>query len=581
MATKTPFTIDGTSQLGFNWKASSVEFTDGEDLQTKFDNKTIVANTDDAIKLYSVTGDATDGSITQKAVSEYIEAMRLRVKTLEDNLTTMSTSLKMASPPYQQETLVYNGQVQYVTLVYEQAAMTISGTLSGKAVSDDYQWIATLKEGYQWIDGTTSPKTGTWSIVAADNTSLKANKNNVALTTNYPSDTVNYTTNSDGELTVTSDDETVAKVTVDSTNRTVTVTGQNTGTTNIQAKIKASTNYSASAIVKTPISVQFENSIGLLWDGPAAGGTGWTRISGRSTASNIITISDSNFNADNTWPYNAFSLETVSGYQVLKIPTLYHRAEVLGTGKIMFFIDSEQTNSNVAFNTFRESASTTHNYALIRTGLNSVLTPAKILAKDQGTVFDIWDYHLLLRLALIEYSPGKKADTKLTGGMSYHGIQKLIPDAYTGSSAQYIPGCRCKTSSGTTSKQMLNAFHKYTLWYTYRSGSTTGVYRSNGEWNTGTPTNAPNANLGQLFIDTELTGASDFSDVVYSDQMSSYGTIDNISLFQNVGSTTGGIVAITTTRENSAYSMSQALDCRSITSNTTSTFAWRGRIWDD
>lgn len=579
MATKTPFTIDGTSQLDFNWKASSVEFTDGEDLQTKFDNKTIVANTDDAIKLYSVTGDATDGSITQKAVSEYIEAMRLRVKTLEDNLTTMSTSLKMASPPYQQETLVYNGQVQYVTLVYEQAAMTISGTLSGKAVSDDYQWIATLKEGYQWIDGTTSPKTGTWSIVAADNTSLKANKNNVALTTNYPSDTVNYTTNSDGELTVTSDDETVATVTVDSTNRTVTVTGQNTGTTNIQAKIKASTNYSASAIVKTPISVQFENSIGLLWDGPLAGGTGWTRVSGRSTASNITPISDANFNLDKTWPFNQFGLETYSGYQVLKMPIMYHRAVQIDTNKYLFFIESEQTNQNMPFNTFRESATKNHNYIMIRTGLNSVLTADKIVAKDQGTVFDIWDYELLLRLALIEYSPGKKADNKLTAGMSYHGIQSLIP---VPSVRQFIPSFRSPkhVSGAGFKKELLNPFHKYSLWYVFMAPNGSGVRPNAGNWNLGSPTNAPNANMGQLFIDYDIasTTGDDYSKCVAYCWDSA---VSSTVYYYTFNGSTSHLTTAQRIQDQSPFSMVISLGETTYAAGISTTLAWRGRVWDD
>lgn len=572
MATKTPFTIDGTSQLGFNWKASSVEFTDGEDLQTKFDTKTIVPDNTPKVVLYSGTGVAEDGSMTQKAVTAQIESLRAKLNAVEESIGIVTTALNYATEPVQIEPLVYNGQNQAPNLLYSEVAMVVTAA-AAKEVGQ-HQWVATLKEGYQWLDNTTGPKTGYWQIIADTNVTLQANKTNLALTTNYPEDEIKYTTNSDGELVVTSGDTNVATVNVDSTNRKVTVVGKETGTTNVEAYVKQSSNFSASVILRTPISVQFEHSIGLLWDGPNAGGTGWTRISGRSTASDIIPITNANYDPDNTWPFNQIQSITVSGYPCVLFPKMYHRViQTNNANKIMFFIDSEQTGSNEIFASFTsyDQQLIQHDNFYVRSSAQAATKIGSALAKSDGTVFDIWDYHLLLRLALIDLNPGKSVKTILAPGTSWRGVNSLIPPTLT---YYFIPGFKSKAASSQV-QSILSSYHKYNAWS--EIGTVTQASARMGNWNLGIAADG-HSSLGQLFVDTTTNDTTTYKkSVYYHDYMNAnavqYGVV-------HPSSTSSGLTKEINMLANSPY-VFLGLGFVGIDNLGSFTFYTRARGWKD
>ena len=73
MSSSSPNAMDGSSKASFCWKASSIEFLDGETLQYKLDNNKIGGNTSNQPNLYNALGDATDGVVTQKKLSEELK----------------------------------------------------------------------------------------------------------------------------------------------------------------------------------------------------------------------------------------------------------------------------------------------------------------------------------------------------------------------------------------------------------------------------------------------------------------------------------------------------------------------------
>lgn len=449
MASSNPNAIDGSSKIAFHWKASNIEFLDGETLQYKLDNNTIGGNSrSNQPQLYNALGSADDGVVTQKKLTAELVDLYNRLTTIEDTVLQVQSRKKITSRPYQRGSLNYTGEIQNANLVYDANAVTLGGTLSGRDAGD-YTWTATLKDGYAWADGTSDTVvTGTWSIVpvgsgATDptpvetpvetNVTLSANKKNVALTKNYTTDNIVYTTNSNGTLEASVEDTDIASVTVNSNTRTVQVKAEKTGTTAVNAQVQASSNYNASSILRIPISVQLENTVALLWDGPVTGtGKGWVRVSGRSTASDIIDITDSNYDQD-IWPFNVIedSNVTINGTSTscVVFPIMYHRCVKIGKDRILYFIESEKTENNVVMtaNNVRTSSGTkAYPLALAKTAnkAKKIYAPSETddWARQGAWLMDIWDLHLLLKLMAIDLNPGKSLNT-LPG--SWRGLSGL------------------------------------------------------------------------------------------------------------------------------------------------------------
>ena len=483
MSTQNPNMVDGSSQVPIHWKASNIEFVDGETLQYKFDNRIIGGSVEEQIQIYRDLGENDDGVVTQKKLTEELSNINATIRSLQDSLTALQSAKKKAAAPYQRSVLMYNGREQTANLVYDPAAVQLSGTLSARDAGS-YTWVATLNEGYEWTDGDTSTtKTGTWVIEPVGssepvdptppdptpepepepetNVTLTSATKNLALNRTNTTAEITYTTNSDGELTVSVDDTSVATVkTLNSANRKATIQAQATGNSEVVAQVKASTNYTASPILRIPLSVQMENSVALLWDGPITGtGKGWVRVSGRSTSSNIMEISDANY--DNTmWPFSAMTEEsvTINGTSIdcVVFPVMYHRFTKISKDRILYFVESEATENNKVMiaNTVWTNTGE-HVYPLALSKSIRALGSKTIFDAQGGDdwthvgawTMDIWDWHLVLKLMAIDLNPGKSLNKMATSWRGLTGLQ----------STQFLNGIRSVlTGSGTNRKITVN-----------------------------------------------------------------------------------------------------------------------------
>ena len=562
MSAQNPNMVDGSSQVPIHWKASNIEFVDGETLQYKFDNRLIGGSVEEQIQIYRDLGGNDDGVVTQRKLTEELSNINATIQALQDSLTKLQSVKKKAAAPYQRSVLMYNGKEQTANLVYDPAAVQLSGTLSARDAGS-YTWIATLNEGYEWTDGDTSTsKTGTWVIEPVGSTepidptpppsepetepepepethvTLTSATKNLALNRNNTTAEITYTTNSDGELTVSVDDTSVATVkTLNSANRKATIQAQATGNSEVVAQVKASTNYTASPILRIPLSVQMENSVALLWDGPVTGtGKGWVRVSGRSTSSNIIEISDANY--DNTmWPFSAITEESVkingTNRDCVVFPIMYHRFKKISKDRILYFVESEATENNkvmIANKVWTKTGE--HIYPLALTKSVTTLGSKAVFDASGGDdwahigawTMDIWDWHLILKLMAIDLNPGTSLNKMATSWRGLTGLQ----------SRQFLNGLRpvlagsgkitiniqsgvygdpqgkiymgrgyvqefAKTTSGTSADMALTAGESIATTWTPHYGT--------GCWATNSPSGY--SDLSQLFI--ELPSATDSS----------------------------------------------------------------------
>ena len=161
------------------------------------------------------------------------------------------------------KTFIYNGEEQ--TGVDPGTGYTLSGTVSAKA-GGSHQAIATLEEGYIWIDATAAPKTIDWTIDKAENIiSIKGKtaavkykklkKKNQILTAGK---VFTFTKKGQGRLTYTKASGS-KKITISKTTGKVTVKkGLKKGTYKIKVKVKAAgnTNYKASAAQSVTFKVK-------------------------------------------------------------------------------------------------------------------------------------------------------------------------------------------------------------------------------------------------------------------------------------------------------------------------------------
>ena len=161
------------------------------------------------------------------------------------------------------KTFIYNGEEQ--TGVDPATGYTLSGTVSAKAAGS-HQAIATLEEGYIWIDATAAPKTITWTIKKANNPlsikgrtatvkskKLKKKAQNLAVTK-----VIKFTKKGQGKLTYTKASGS-KKITVSKTTGKVTVKkGLKKGTYKVKVKVKAAgnANYNASAVKTVTFKVR-------------------------------------------------------------------------------------------------------------------------------------------------------------------------------------------------------------------------------------------------------------------------------------------------------------------------------------
>ena len=169
--------------------------------------------------------------------------------------TSVTVNRKTISAvPSQSGTLTYNGGSQSPTWNnYSTTQLTIGGTTSGTNAGS-YTATFTPKSNYRWSDGSTTPKSVSWSIGKAAG-SLSISPTSMTLDTTTKSKTITVTRSGNGTISAVSSNTAAATVSV--SGNTVTVTGKANGSATITISVAAGTNYTAPANKTCAVTVSF------------------------------------------------------------------------------------------------------------------------------------------------------------------------------------------------------------------------------------------------------------------------------------------------------------------------------------
>ncbi len=169
--------------------------------------------------------------------------------------------LKIANVPSQSGSLTYTGSAQTPSWNdYDSSKMTLSVTAQTNAGT--YFASFTPKDDYMWSDSTTAAKYVSWKIGKATG-SLSLSKTNITLNSDTTSATFTVTRAGDGEITVESDDTTVATASLSGTTVTVSSVNEKTGTATITVKVAEGTNHTAPANKTCSVSCEFLPAAGI------------------------------------------------------------------------------------------------------------------------------------------------------------------------------------------------------------------------------------------------------------------------------------------------------------------------------
>jgi hypothetical protein len=184
----------------------------------------------------------------------------ITVSYTERNVTkTATTSVTVnrktiSAVPSQSGSLTYNGGSQSPTWNnYNAVQLTIGGTTTGTNAGS-YTATFTPKSNYRWSDGSTTPKSVSWSIGKAAG-SLSISPTSMTLDTTTKSKTITVTRSGDGAISASSNNTGAATVSV--SGNTVTVTGKANGSATITISVAAGTNHTAPASKTCAVTVSF------------------------------------------------------------------------------------------------------------------------------------------------------------------------------------------------------------------------------------------------------------------------------------------------------------------------------------
>ena len=245
--------------------------------------------------------------------------------------TGTANKITISTVPSQSGTLTYSGSAQTPSWSnYDSAKMTLSVTAQTNAGT--YSASFTPTANYRWSDGTTTAKSVNWTIAKAAG-SLSLNKSSVTLNSSTKSTTVTVTRAGDGAITATSDDTSVATVSVSGNTLTISSVNDKTGTATITVKVAAGTNHNAPSNKTISVSAEFLPAVGT-----ALNSCSWEDIS-KIAAAGL---------ADTYWDVGATKTITINGtVGTLSLSNLSvdvfiigfdHNSSVEGTNKIHFQI---------------------------------------------------------------------------------------------------------------------------------------------------------------------------------------------------------------------------------------------------
>lgn len=170
--------------------------------------------------------------------------------------TGTANRITIANVPSQSGSLTYSGSEQTPSWSnYNTTYMTIGGTTKGTNAGS-YTATFTPTTNYRWSDGTTTAKSVTWSIGKAAG-SLTLSASSVTLNTSNLTKTVTVTRAGDGTITATSNNTSVATVSVSGTTITISHVNKTIGSATITVKVAAGTNHTAPSDKTIAVTAQF------------------------------------------------------------------------------------------------------------------------------------------------------------------------------------------------------------------------------------------------------------------------------------------------------------------------------------
>lgn len=173
--------------------------------------------------------------------------------------TGTANKITISTVPSQSGTLTYSGNAQTPSWSnYDSAKMTLSVTAQINAGT--YSASFTPTANYRWSDGTTTAKSVNWTIAKAAG-SLSLNKSSVTLNSSTKSTTVTVTRAGDGAITATSNDTSVATVSVSGNTLTIKSVNDKTGTATITVKVAAGTNHNAPSNKTISVTATFVSNV--------------------------------------------------------------------------------------------------------------------------------------------------------------------------------------------------------------------------------------------------------------------------------------------------------------------------------
>lgn len=196
----------------------------------------------------------------------------------EEGMVTDGTSIsctpvrtKITTVPTQDGTLTYDGTEQTASFNdYDSDKMTVTGNTGMNAGSYTAQF--TPKDGYCWDDDSLTAKDVTWTIDKATGV-ISLSESSVSLNAQTLYADITITPTGDGELSVASDDTSVATVSAIQ-NNVFRVSADEAGSATVTVSMAASANYT-SASATLSVSVVYAHIYGAEWDGTSS--PAWTR----------------------------------------------------------------------------------------------------------------------------------------------------------------------------------------------------------------------------------------------------------------------------------------------------------------
>lgn len=244
--------------------------------------------------------------------------------TTEDKTVSWSIGRASMNTPTQSGSLTYTGQAQSPSWNgYDSSKMTLGGTTSGTNAGD-YDANFTPDSNHQWMDGTTTAKTVTWSIQKAAGT-LTISPESMTLDTSTTSKVITVTRTGTGAISAQASPSGI--VTVQVSGNQVTVTGVANGSATVTVSAAGDSNYNAPASKQCSVQVALTRVYGVEWDGTNT--TVWSRTDNAELFVNpspAVNNGNGSSPFDDLMPWSGMVVEDdAAAGKLVKIPKYWYK----------------------------------------------------------------------------------------------------------------------------------------------------------------------------------------------------------------------------------------------------------------